>query len=288
MLAQLPHVMVLGTYSGGVNYEKRAFTGFQQQADETQRQQEAALGLVKMRGHSLASLAGDACLPQVERVQEKPQRMENTSKTREAAPLAVFCSLDAAGYRSLISAYQAAQVASMAPLMAPSSALPSFTAAATTTCAQKHLHHHDARGKGKGVQSRGTPFKAAIKNRRRCETAGCSKIPCCNFLGQKQGRFCSAHKLEGMQDVVNRRCYTEGCVRWPNYGYPSDMRALFCSDHKLKGMINTKARKDSKAMRQAKSKAAHQAGVTGNKRPMPQVPYREQSPAKRARAAPIH
>ncbi|CAM9143688.1 unnamed protein product [Chrysoparadoxa australica] len=117
-----------------------------------------------------------------------------------------------------------------------------------------------------------SPTRTTIKNRRRCEAAGCSKIPCCNFLGQKQGRFCSTHKLEGMQDVVNRRCNAEGCVRWPNYGYPSDMRALFCSDHKQEGMINTKARKDSKAIRQAKSKTANSAAaaVTGHKRPVPQ------------------
>ena len=41
-----------------------------------------------------------------------------------------------------------------------------------------------------------------VQPKKKCEHSKCRKAPNFNFPGQKEGRFCNQHKLEGMKKVV--------------------------------------------------------------------------------------
>jgi hypothetical protein len=79
--------------------------------------------------------------------------------------------------------------------------------------------------------------KAKMKGGR-CEADMCNKHPSFNFKGLIGGRFCSAHKLPGMQDVISKRC--EDCAKQAAFNFEGQSRGRFCSSHKSPGMINVK------------------------------------------------
>jgi hypothetical protein len=70
---------------------------------------------------------------------------------------------------------------------------------------------------------------------KRCETRAC-----CNFLGEKGLKFCSKHKLEGMENTTTKRCRFEKCPKIPTYANPGTKTALFCLEHKKDDMIDIK------------------------------------------------
>ena len=72
----------------------------------------------------------------------------------------------------------------------------------------------------------------------RCEAENCMKHPSFNTPGLVGGRFCSAHKLEGMVDVISKRC--EMCSKQAAFNYEGQTRGRFCSGHKDIGMVNVK------------------------------------------------
>jgi hypothetical protein len=72
----------------------------------------------------------------------------------------------------------------------------------------------------------------------RCEAEGCKKHPSFNMKGLVGGRFCSAHKMEGMIDVISKRC--EECNKQAAFNFEGQTRGRFCSSHKAVGMINVK------------------------------------------------
>jgi hypothetical protein len=47
---------------------------------------------------------------------------------------------------------------------------------------------------------------------KRCESEGCETIPTYNYEGQKQGKYCSTHRLEGMVNVRDKKCLTPYCI----------------------------------------------------------------------------
>ena len=71
-----------------------------------------------------------------------------------------------------------------------------------------------------------------------CIHEGCNKQPAFNIEGKKNGLYCSAHKLEGMIDVINKTCTHEGCNIRPFFNIEGKKTGLYCSAHKLEGMVN--------------------------------------------------
>jgi hypothetical protein len=66
----------------------------------------------------------------------------------------------------------------------------------------------------------------------------CNKRPAFNTQGEKKALYCSAHKMEGMVDVKNKTCIHEGCNKHPIFNKNSETKALYCSAHKMEGMVN--------------------------------------------------
>jgi hypothetical protein len=73
-----------------------------------------------------------------------------------------------------------------------------------------------------------------------CEHDGCQKHACYNYRGERGGRFCVTHKLEGMIDNKNKHCENEGCETRAIYNYIGERGGRFCVTHKLPNMINVR------------------------------------------------
>jgi hypothetical protein len=58
--------------------------------------------------------------------------------------------------------------------------------------------------------------------------------------GEKQGLYCSEHKLDGMVDVQNKTCKHKDCETRPSYNLRGGKHGLYCLEHKLDGMVNVK------------------------------------------------
>ena len=70
----------------------------------------------------------------------------------------------------------------------------------------------------------------------------CAKQPLFNFLGEKGGLRCFAHKLDGMVNVVSKTCdhVDDGtaCAKQPKFNFPGEKRGVRCGEHKVDGMID--------------------------------------------------
>eukprot|EP00639_Heterosigma_akashiwo_P031804 CAMPEP_0194737070 /NCGR_PEP_ID=MMETSP0296-20130528/79731_1 /TAXON_ID=39354 /ORGANISM="Heterosigma akashiwo, Strain CCMP2393" /LENGTH=89 /DNA_ID=CAMNT_0039646887 /DNA_START=29 /DNA_END=295 /DNA_ORIENTATION=+ len=59
-----------------------------------------------------------------------------------------------------------------------------------------------------------------------------------NFEGERKGKFCREHKVDGMVDVINRCCGHAGCNKRSSYNFEGEKRPRFCAQHKLPEMVN--------------------------------------------------
>ena len=73
---------------------------------------------------------------------------------------------------------------------------------------------------------------------KQCGHDGCTKEPNFNGPGEKGGRFCAAHKLGGMVNVMGKVCEHDGCSKEPSFNNPGERAGRFCAAHKLGGMVN--------------------------------------------------
>jgi len=105
-----------------------------------------------------------------------------------------------------------------------------------------------------------------------CEQVGCETKPSFNFPGQKRSRFCSKHKLEGMQCMATQyrkktTCIAQNCARFPMWKFQDQAGpAQFCSEHKLEGMVSIRKKEicvvvDEKGRRCDKTKAFNFEGL---------------------------
>jgi hypothetical protein len=76
-----------------------------------------------------------------------------------------------------------------------------------------------------------------------CEYKGCKTRPNFNIIGEKNGKFCSKHKLQGMVDVEHEKCNFEGCMTRASFNKIGEKIGIYCNLHKLEGMINIKSLK---------------------------------------------
>ena len=76
------------------------------------------------------------------------------------------------------------------------------------------------------------------KKARICIFENCNKRANFNLEGQKNGIYCSTHKLEGMINVLSKTCVFEGCRKQPVFNLEGKKIATHCASHKLEGMIN--------------------------------------------------
>ena len=72
----------------------------------------------------------------------------------------------------------------------------------------------------------------------KCQKYGCNKQPKFNEPGQKNGRFCIEHCLPNMIDVENPTCEMIGCLLQPNFNNAGGKKARFCLKHKLPNMVD--------------------------------------------------
>lgn len=76
----------------------------------------------------------------------------------------------------------------------------------------------------------------------KCDT-GCGKSAYFNILGEKKGKFCSAHKLDGMRNVVDKTCENETCTgQRAIFGFPNE-KPKYCNSHYFEGMVNLSAKR---------------------------------------------
>jgi hypothetical protein len=59
-----------------------------------------------------------------------------------------------------------------------------------------------------------------------CLQTGCGTRPSYGMSDDENERptYCSTHKLDGMEDIVNKRCIKDGCGKQPSFGMPEDKR----------------------------------------------------------------
>ena len=73
---------------------------------------------------------------------------------------------------------------------------------------------------------------------KKCERSGCNKRPTFNFDGERTGRFCAQHKLDGMVNVTDKKCEQSGC----------DTRSYF--QHMLEEMADVHTAKRARLAKQ--------------------------------------
>ena len=73
-----------------------------------------------------------------------------------------------------------------------------------------------------------------------CKENGCKIIPSYNKEGETKALYCSAHKKEGMINVVNKTCLE--CKKQPTFNKEGETKALYCSEHKKDGMVDVKSK----------------------------------------------
>lgn len=76
-----------------------------------------------------------------------------------------------------------------------------------------------------------------------CNTKDCKIIPVYNYKDEKDGLYCSLHKLENMINIKKRKCIIENCYNIPYYNYRGYKQTLYCSSHKLENMIDIKTKR---------------------------------------------
>jgi hypothetical protein len=64
-----------------------------------------------------------------------------------------------------------------------------------------------------------------------------------NSPGEKKGKYCSAHKLNGMVNVINKMCEYQGCAGKRAIFNIIGEKPKFCGEHATDGMINLSAKK---------------------------------------------
>jgi hypothetical protein len=77
-----------------------------------------------------------------------------------------------------------------------------------------------------------------VSHTKKCEQPNCEITPSFNFKGEKVPRFCSAHKLDNMVDVISKKCIFKDCKTTCNYNYVHEKSPLYCSVHALENMVN--------------------------------------------------
>ena len=85
----------------------------------------------------------------------------------------------------------------------------------------------------------------SIKPKRKrptCSYNGCKTRPNFNNKGEKEGLYCSEHKLPGMINVKAKTCSHNGCNIQPTFNEEGKKKGLYCSKHKKPGMINVKTK----------------------------------------------
>jgi len=76
-----------------------------------------------------------------------------------------------------------------------------------------------------------------------CEHPGCKLGPSFNFRGEKKRRFCFQHKLPGMVSKRTQQCQHPGCEVCPTFGYEGSRTPIACQRHKLPTMVSLTRRK---------------------------------------------
>jgi hypothetical protein len=71
---------------------------------------------------------------------------------------------------------------------------------------------------------------------KRCEYDGCKKQP---RFGIDKIKFCAMHKTNNMINLKERLCTERLCVTRPNYGYKGK-KAIYCTKHKKINMVDVK------------------------------------------------
>jgi hypothetical protein len=70
-----------------------------------------------------------------------------------------------------------------------------------------------------------------------CEFKDCTKNAYFNIAAEKNGRFCSTHKEDGMINVKDKRCLHEGCCQRPSFNILGQ-KPMYCGTHKNPEMVN--------------------------------------------------
>jgi len=71
-----------------------------------------------------------------------------------------------------------------------------------------------------------------------CIHPECTTLPTYNTKGESKALYCSAHKTEGMVDVIHKTCIHPECTTQPTYNTKGESKALYCSAHKTEGMVD--------------------------------------------------
>ena len=71
----------------------------------------------------------------------------------------------------------------------------------------------------------------------------CDKSAYFNVAGGKKGLYCSAHRLEGMINVVDKLCVFTECDKRAIYNFPCQTKGEYCMAHQLDGMVNVKLKR---------------------------------------------
>ena len=73
-----------------------------------------------------------------------------------------------------------------------------------------------------------------------CKEKDCKKQPNFNKKGETRALYCSAHKKEGMINVISKTCLD--CKKQPLFNKECETRGLYCSAHKKEGMVDVKSK----------------------------------------------
>ena len=74
-----------------------------------------------------------------------------------------------------------------------------------------------------------------------CENVVCGTRANFNTPGESKARFCSTHKLKGMQNVRVKLCEHPNCITMANFNFLGEKKSRFCKRHAISGMVNVRS-----------------------------------------------
>lgn len=77
----------------------------------------------------------------------------------------------------------------------------------------------------------------------KCHEDDCEIVASYNYIGEKKGIFCNAHKKYGMVHLKTKKCAEKDCIKLALYGFEKDKIKLYCKDHKKLNTIKLQVTK---------------------------------------------
>ena len=104
-------------------------------------------------------------------------------------------------------------------------------------CGKRAYYNLPDQEKGRFCGAHKMDGMISLQKTMKCAHPTCKRTPIYNHVGETIGRFCSDHMTDDMVSVRGKKCEEDGCYISASFGLP-ETEVSHCSTHKTAGMIN--------------------------------------------------